>query len=73
MSARADLQAKIAENDRTIERLDSAVAVEKAATATVVHALAVRLRRLSWLQNSVAAADSLGLPFVPTLNKHDSD
>lgn len=72
MSARAELQARIAENDRTIEQLSGAVAVEKAATATVVHDLAVRLRRLSWIHNAVRDA-AFGLPFVPTLNKHDSD
>ncbi len=71
MSARAELQAKIAANDQTIARLDGAVAVEKAATATVVHELAVRLRRLQWLHNAVKDAP-LALPFIPH-SQRDND
>lgn len=71
MSQRTEVQARIAENDRTIEQLSGAVAVEKAATATVVHDLAVRLRRLSWIHNAVRDA-ALAAPFIPQ-SQRDND
>lgn len=68
---RAEMQAKIAENDQTIERLANAVCAEKAATGSVVHDLAARLRQLSWIHNAVKDAP-LALPFIPH-NQRDND
>ena len=68
---RAEIRAKIAENDETIERLANAACAQKAATGAVVRDLEEKLRRLSLTHNATRESP---LPSLPLPNgKHDND